>query len=163
MPEQKQRVGISQETKQTVLAFYESEEISRLLPWKKDYVSIQLPDKTKMKKQKQLLLSNISEIYKQFKRENHDKKIGFSTFAFSHPKWCIPVDAAGAHNVCVCPYHQNVKLMLLAMNSSHNYRQILEVWVCDVDNYDCMMGYCDDCPIPSVFFVNRSHFCEQNC
>ena len=21
--------------------------------------------------------------------------------------------------------------------------------VCDVDNYDCMMGHCDDCPDPS--------------
>ena len=49
MPERKQRVGISQETKQYLLAFYESEEISRLLPGKKDCVSIQLPDQTKMK------------------------------------------------------------------------------------------------------------------
>ena len=49
MPERKQRVGISQETKQHLLAFYESEEISRLLPGKKDCVSIQLPDQTKMK------------------------------------------------------------------------------------------------------------------
>ena len=48
MPERKQRIGISQETKQH-LAFYESEEISRLLPGKKDCVSIQLPDQTKMK------------------------------------------------------------------------------------------------------------------
>ena len=40
MPERKQRVGISQETKQIVLAFYEGEEISCLLPVKKDCVSI---------------------------------------------------------------------------------------------------------------------------
>ena len=63
MPEQKQRVGISQESKQTVLLFYKSEEISCLLPGKKDCVSIALPDKTKIKKEKQLLLSNILEIY----------------------------------------------------------------------------------------------------
>ena len=50
MPEQKQRAGISQETKQTVLAFYESKEISRLFSGKKDFVSIRLPDKTKIKK-----------------------------------------------------------------------------------------------------------------
>ena len=36
--------------------------------------------------------------------------------------------------------------MLVAMNSSHNYRQIMEMCVCDVDNYDSMMGHCDDCP-----------------
>ena len=126
MPERKQRAGISQETKQTVLAFYESEEISRLLPGKKDCVSIRLPDKTKIKKQKRLLLSNISEIYAQFKKENPDMKSGISTFALLRPKWCIPVGAAGTHIVCVCTYHQNVKLMLVAMNSS-NYRQNNEV------------------------------------
>ena len=38
---------------------YKSEEISCQLSEKKDCVSIRLPDKTKMKKQKQLLLSNI--------------------------------------------------------------------------------------------------------
>ena len=52
IPEQKQRVDISQKTKETVLAFYKSEEISRLLSGKKDCVSIRLQDKTKIKKQK---------------------------------------------------------------------------------------------------------------
>ena len=120
----------------TVLVFYESEEISRLLPGKKDCVSIHLPDKTKMKKQKQHLSSNISEIYVQFKKENPDRKIGFSLFALLHPKWCIPVVAAGTHNICVCTYHQNVKLMLVVMDLSDTYRQIREVCVCDIDNYD---------------------------
>ena len=77
MPERKQTAGISQETKQTVLAFYGNEEISRLFSGKKDCVNIRLPDKTKIKKQKRLLLSNISEIYAQFKKENPDRKIGF--------------------------------------------------------------------------------------
>ena len=36
---------ISQETKQTVLAFYKNEEISRILSGKKDCVSIRLQDK----------------------------------------------------------------------------------------------------------------------
>ena len=150
MPERKQRVGISQETKQTVFAFYESEGINRLLQGKKDCVSVRLPDKTKMKKQKQLLLSNFSEIYAQFKKENPDSKIGFSTFALLRPKWCIPVGAAGTHNVCVCTYHQNVKPMLVARNLSHNYRQIMEMCIYDVGNYDCMMWHCDDCLDPSV-------------
>ena len=61
--------------------------------------------------------------------ENLDRGIGFSTFALLHLKWCIPVGAAGTHNICVCTYHQNVKSILVAMNSSHNYRQITEVWM----------------------------------
>ena len=125
MPEQKQRVGISQETKQIVLAFYEGEEISCLLPVKKDCVSIWLPDKTKMKKQKQLPLSSISAIYAQFKKENPDWKIGFSTFALLRPKCCIPVGAVVTCNACVCSYHQNVKFKLVVINLSHNDRQII--------------------------------------
>ena len=35
---------------------------------------------------------------------------------------------------------------MVEMNLSHNYRQIMEMCVCDLDSYDCMMGYCDDCP-----------------
>ena len=36
--------------------------------------------------------------------------------------------------------------MMVEMNLSQNYRQIMEMCVCDLDGYDCMMGYCDDCP-----------------
>ena len=131
---------------QTVLAFYESEEISCLLTVKKGCVSIWLPDKTKIKKQKWLLLSDISVIYAQFKKENPDRKTGFSMFALLRPKWCIPVGAEGTQNVCICNYHQNLKLMMVAMDSSSIYRQIMKLCVCDVDKYDCMMGHCDNCP-----------------
>ena len=58
-------------------------------------------------------------------------------FTLLHPKWCIPDVAAGTHIVCVWIYHQNVKLMLVAMNLSRNYRQIMDVCVFDVDSYDC--------------------------
>ena len=133
-PDRKERVGISQETKECVVCFYQSDDISRLMPGKKDCVTIKLPDRTKEKRQKRLILSNIKEIYSQFKKENPDRKIGFSTFALLRPKWCIPVGAAGTHNVCVCTYHQNVKLMLVAMNSSQNYREIMKLCVCDVEN-----------------------------
>ena len=35
------------------------------------------------------------------------------------------------------------------MNSSQNCKQIIEMCVCDVDNCECIMGHCDDCPDPS--------------
>ena len=138
-PKQQRRVGNSEEIKQTVLAFFESKEISRLLPGKKGSVSIQLPDKTKMKKQKKLILSNISQICAQFKKDNHDMKIGFSTFALLCPKWCIPVGAAGTH-VCLdfspkCKTHAGSNEFVPQLQT--NNRDI-----CDVDNYECMIGHC---------------------
>ena len=125
MPERKLRAGISRETKQTVLAFYESEEISCQLPGKNDCVSIRLPDKTKMKKQKQLLLPIISEIYAQFKKENSDRKIGFSRFALLRPKWCIPVAAEGTHNRS----NKTRQLYLQAIFSEAAYPEVNEQFI----------------------------------
>ena len=39
--------------------------------------------------------------------------------------------------------------MLVAMNSSQNYKLIIEMCVYDNDRYECMMRHCDDCPDPS--------------
>ena len=98
-----------------------------------------MPDGTKDKVQKRLLLANISEIYTLFKSENADVKIGFSSFALLRPIWCIPVGSAGKHNVCVCTYHQNVKLPC----------------VCDVSNPECMLSHC-----ASTLGIRSGHGCH---
>ena len=36
------------------------------------------------------------------------------------------------------------------MNTSFNYKQIIEMCVCNIENYNCMMGHCDSCPNPLV-------------
>ena len=38
----------------------------------------------------------------QFKKENPDKRIGFSTFALLRLKWCIPVGAARRYTQYLC-------------------------------------------------------------
>ena len=157
-PGKQSREGISEVTKNSVIRFYENEEVSRLRPGMKDCVSIKMPDGTKEKVQKRLLLANILEIYTLFKSEHPDVKIGFSSFALLRPKWCIPVGAAGMHNVCVCTYHQNVKLMLSTVDRSLDYKEVLKLCVCDVSNPDCMLNHCDSCPRESViklFLVDK--------
>ena len=67
---------MSQETKFSVLNFYEDDEYSRLLPGKKDYISIS----KNVHKQKRLILSTIHERYCAFKEKNSNSKIGFSKF-----------------------------------------------------------------------------------
>ena len=80
-PQNYTRDGLSIETKQLITKFYESTEVSCLLPGKKDCVSVKLIDGTKTRVQKRLLLSNLSEIYVHFKEENPNVSVGFSTFA----------------------------------------------------------------------------------
>ena len=69
--------------------------------------------------QKQLVLSNLREVYHEFKETFPDRKIEFSKFAESRPKHCILAGNSGIHAVCVCTIHQNVKLMMLEMPSCH--------------------------------------------
>ena len=102
-----------------------------MCPVKKDCVSIRNKDGSKEKVQKRLLLGNIFEINR------------FSTFALLQPKRCMPVDVAGSYNVCVCAYHQNVKLMLNTVNTSLNYNDVLKLCVCSTENSDCMLHHCD--------------------
>ena len=113
------REGLDKETKKCVVEFYERDDVSRMCPGKKDCVSTRNTDGSK-RVQKRLLLAYISEMYANFKAEFPSLKIEFSTFVLLRPKWCMPVGVAGSHNVCVCTYHQNVKLMLNTVNTSLN-------------------------------------------
>ena len=52
---------LTEELKAEVAAFYESDEVSRLCPGRKDSVSVRLPSGEKGKKQKRLALANLKE------------------------------------------------------------------------------------------------------
>lgn len=100
------------EIENLVRSFYLREDVSRILPGKKDFVSVKLSDGTRSHIQKQLILSNIEELYQVFKTEYPDVKIGLTKFYTLRPKQCILAGDSGTHLVCVCTYHQNAKLML---------------------------------------------------
>ena len=121
-----------------------------MCPGKEDCVSIRNKDGSKEKVQKRLLLANISEIYANFKAEFPSLNIGFSTFALLLPKWCMPVVFTRSQNVCVCTYHQNVKLMPTTVNTSLNYKDGLKLCVCSTENSECMLHHFDLCPEQTV-------------
>ena len=135
---------ISEQTVAMVRDFYELEENSRILPGKKDCVSVRL-DGRKVQKQTRLVLCNLKEIYLHFKNTYPDVKIGLSTFCSLRPKWCKLAGSAGTHSVCVCIYHQNIKLMLEGANMNVDYKDLLALLACDIENYDCMLGNCEGC------------------
>ena len=89
------------ETVDTVRAFYESDDISRVMPGKKDFVSVKKEGKCQHV-QKRLVLSNLREVYSEFKERFPGRKIGFSKFAELRPKHCVLAGASGPHTVCVC-------------------------------------------------------------
>ena len=48
--------------------------------------------------------------------------------------------------MCVCIYHQNVKLMLDACKFSTDQHSLTELMVCDRTNRECMLHGCENCP-----------------
>jgi len=106
--------------------------------------------------QKRLLLMNIKELFSSFITFNPEYNIGFSTFAKLRPKNCIPPGGSGTHFVCVCTIHQNVKLLLDAINITKltantdmlftSYQDCLKELVCKELRPDCYIDECANCP-----------------
>ena len=85
------------------------------MPGMKDVITVRQSDGKKERLQKRLLLLNLNELYQSFKEEHADLKVGFTKFSMMRPENCILAGSSGTHSICVCLYHQNVKLLLLGM------------------------------------------------
>lgn len=139
---------ISKEIKEYVKNFYESDDVSRICPGKKDYISMWTEETGKKEHiQKRLVLMNLKEAYSLYKDNPNLPSIGFSTFASLRPKNCILAGQSGTHSVCVCIYHQNPKLQISALGMKNiDYKLLIEKSVCSTKNRNCMMNICPKCP-----------------
>ena len=108
--------GLNSKTVEIVTDFYKLDEISALMPGKKDCIKVKNINGEKIDIQKRLLLATLRELYQCFKERYPELKIGFSRFYSLKPPECVYVTSSGAHTVCVCVIHQNVKLSILGKN-----------------------------------------------
>ena len=91
LPPKQARNRIGDEFQEKVKAFYESDEVSRMCPGKKDCVKVTTKTSTKEKVQKGLLLANFHEIYVQFKNETNKNCIFYILCAETkvvRNSWC---------------------------------------------------------------------------
>lgn len=79
-----------------------------------------------------------------------EKVPGFSFFASLRPKDVKLAGDPGTHTVCVCGEHQNIKLKCRACSISLEYRKLLNLCVCSVENEFCMLYDCPNCPGPKA-------------
>ncbi|EFN62014.1 hypothetical protein EAG_10159, partial [Camponotus floridanus] len=140
------------ETMQKVQDFYDNDLNSRIMPNKKDTVSIYVGDE-KRKVQKRLLLTDMKNLHNQFKEKFPENPIGLTKFVELKPKWCVLAGSSGTHNVCVCTIHQNFKAMIDAINIgkiSNNilkdYKDCLNFVVCKDPKPSCYLNECEFCP-----------------
>ena len=140
-----------------VKRFYESDDISRQMPGKKDCIAMNVNGR-KVMVQKRLILCNLKECYRKFKEQSTDN-IGFSKFASLRPKNVVLPGGSGTHAVCVCAIHQNVTLMLDGSKISSlpefravvggegklSYRNLLACFACNPPQPECLLSRCSMC------------------
>ncbi len=103
-PNPKPGRAITDEVTTKIKEFYESDEISRQMPGKKDCVTMDVNGK-KEKVQKRLILCNLKEAYERFEDESNIQ-VGFSKFASLRPKNVVLPSGSGTHSV-LCIYHSS--------------------------------------------------------
>ena len=146
------RPSLSEKAVGIVISFYENDSSSRMMPGKKDFVSVK-SEQGRVHVQRRLILSNLRELYRNFKDTYPAERIGFSKFAQLRPKHCILAGASGTHSVCVCTIHQNVKLMIqgvkleeLVSGQPTSYHHCIAKIICNPPLTRCYLGKCDFCP-----------------
>ena len=48
--------------------------------------------------------------------------------------------------VCVCSIHQNAILLTNGLDTQDNYKTLMSKLVCSLNNADCMIHRCENCP-----------------
>ena len=170
-PDPKPGHSLPSATLKQVADFYESDEVSRMMPGKKDFVSVRQEGK-RIHVQKRLVLSNLKEVYRMFKDAFPGQTIGFSKFAELRPPHCILAGASGTHAVCVCTIHQNVKLMFLGARLSDitapesislpTYKHCLAKIICNPPLPTCYLGECSSCPGIAKFKNDLTTLLDEN-
>ena len=100
-----------------------------------------------------------------FKEKNLDIKLGFSKFAENWPKYVVLLSSSGTHNVCVCTYHQNPKLMIAnswistqeelkeivggnvgdTYKGEIKYQHLVARMICNPPREECWINSCEQC------------------
>ena len=95
---------------------------------------------------KEYINRNLQEFYAAFKEKHPNVNIGFSKFCALRPKWLVLTGSKIVHSVCVCSVHQNVMLLVDAMDWDLTYKDLIKKIVCNTDSNKCIMHRCESCP-----------------
>ena len=61
------------------------------------------------------------------------------------PKWCVLAESKVTHFVCVCSAHQNVVLLVDAMDLELIYKDLIKRIICNPESNKCMMHRYESC------------------
>ena len=84
-------------------------------------------------------------MYTAFKEKYLNVNIEFSKFCALRPKWRVLAGSKIAHSVCVCSAHQNVALLVNAMDWDLKYENLIKKVSCYTENNKCTTHRCESC------------------
>lgn len=137
--------ALAEEEIKLVENFFNRDDISRICPGKKDFLSIKTSEGRELR-QKRLLLVNVNEAYELFKKEEPGLKIGRSKFASLRPCQVMPMSLHD-QEVCMCKYHENINMILDGLKNivpevPKYSEDLLIQTVCSLNQAKCMDREC---------------------
>ncbi|KAK2548197.1 hypothetical protein P5673_031662 [Acropora cervicornis] len=150
--------ALAEEEIKVVENFFNRDDISRICPGKRDFLSVKTSEGRELR-QKRLLLVNVNEAYELFKKEEPDLKIGRSKFASLRPRQVIPMSLHD-QEVCMCKYHENINMILDGLKNilpevPKYTEDLLIQTVCSLNQAKCIERECQACgtakPLDELF------------
>lgn len=139
--------SIPEETLNLVESFFNSDEVSRQTPNRKDVIRVKDNEGNQKTVPKRHLVMTVAEVYELFRLTYPDVKIKRTKFFELRP-FHVRVMSEMPHNVCVCVYHANFQFMVEALKDvldAESPSQVLNAICCDTNNEICMTGKCRSC------------------
>ena len=124
-PAPKKGKTITTETLHLVTNVYEDDNFSRYEPEKKDSTGVKEYVNKNFVTCKNLC--NLQKLYTAFKEKHPNVNIWFSEFCALRPKYCVLAGSKMAHSVRVCSAHQNVVLLVNAMDWNLTCKDLIKL------------------------------------
>ena len=91
-------------------------------------------------------LCNLQELYTAFKEKYPNVNIGSSKIGALRPRWSVLAGSKTTHSVCICSAHQNVVLLVDAMDRVLTYKDLIKKIIYNPESNKCFMHWCESCP-----------------
>ena len=141
-----------EEKKVLVQSFYATDDISWQAPGRKDRIIVRERSEQgamiKMTLQVRYMMMSLREAHNKFMEEHSTTKMSLSKFCELRPP-NVKLFEHLPHQVCICSYHENVRLLLVALKEHTSlgvqFSSLIDQVTCDATSKECMTRKCSTC------------------
>ena len=142
----------SEVKRELVHSFYRTDDISWQAPGRKDCIIIhettEAGDRIKKTQQVRYMIMSLREAWNKFTEQHSTTKMSLSKFCELRPPNVKLFDHL-PHQVCLCNYHETVRLLLVALGEhtslSTEFSSFVKQVTCDPSSKKCMTRECSAC------------------